>query len=265
MPKTSIIGAFGFPQTSTDFNPREFEKLYEQAILSSRSTETKFKTKKSFSPSTIVYGKGTCPRYWHIAFDGAEFTDTFTSQGIVNMDWGIESHARIQATMQNMGILKEAEFKVINDSPPIFGYGDVLIDWNGKDVIGEIKTVSEASFTYRQASGKPAAYHLIQLLIYMKILKLTEGFIFYENKADKKILVVPVTNTDRNIEIVNKVWDWMTEVYDNWESEEGTIPKRPFRKDNKICQECPVFDTCWNKLDDGLPGIKKLNMEDLKP
>ena len=31
--------------------------------------------KKTFAPSTVAYGHGECPRYWYIAFDGAEFSD----------------------------------------------------------------------------------------------------------------------------------------------------------------------------------------------
>lgn len=273
MPNNTIIGAFGFPQTGQKFNPRLFEKEYEKAILSTRSTEPEWKQKKSFSPSTLVYGKGTCPRYWHIAFTGALFTETYDSQGISNMDYGIESHVRIQTVMKNMGVLKQDEFKVVNENPPVFGYGDVLIDWEGEDVVGEIKTVGEASFIWRQTTGKPAIYHLVQLLIYMKILGLREGFIFYENRLDKKVVVVPVSNTEANKEIVREVFGWMQAVYDNWNSG-GEIPTRPFRKNNKICQECPVFETCWNKLGDGLPltikvddeekVVGKLPMEDFK-
>jgi CRISPR/Cas system-associated exonuclease Cas4 (RecB family) len=261
----SIIGAFGFPQTGQQFDAREFEKQYEQAVLSTRSTEPEFKQKKSFSPSLVGYGHGTCPRYWHIAFTGAEFTDTFDSQGIANMDGGNDSHTRIQNIMAKMGVLKDHEFKIINDSPPIFGYGDALINWNGTDVVGEIKTAKAESFNWRQSTGKPVVYHLIQLLIYMKVLGIPEGFLFYENRNDGQILVVPVSLTNRNQEIADAVFDWMTAVHDNWK-EGGPIPERPFKKTTKSspCHNCPVFDTCWNKLDDGEPGLGKLPVEEFK-
>jgi hypothetical protein len=34
------------------------------------SNEPKYMKKKTFSPSTIVFGHGKCPRYWYLAFEG---------------------------------------------------------------------------------------------------------------------------------------------------------------------------------------------------
>ena len=63
------------------------------------------------------------------------------------------------------------QFKVIYDDPPIFGYGDVMLNWEGEEILGEIKTMMNEGFEYRKASGKAKNGHLMQLLIYMKILK----------------------------------------------------------------------------------------------
>jgi hypothetical protein len=35
----------------------------------------KFAQKKSFAPSTIAFSHGECPRYWYLAFEGANFVD----------------------------------------------------------------------------------------------------------------------------------------------------------------------------------------------
>ena len=54
------------------FSSKEFVKRLEQGYLKPFS-ETKFTTKKTFAPSTLAWNQGECPRYWYIAFDGADF------------------------------------------------------------------------------------------------------------------------------------------------------------------------------------------------
>ena len=88
------------------------------------------------------------------------------------MTAGTKSHERIQQAMSNVpDLLVDSEFKVTSQDPPIFGYGDVILKWGGEDLLGEIKTMPNEGFEYRKASGKPKVGHLVQLLIYMKILK----------------------------------------------------------------------------------------------
>jgi hypothetical protein len=36
--------------------------------------------KKTFAPSTLVWNHGVCPRYWYLAFDGAEFYEYKSAQ-----------------------------------------------------------------------------------------------------------------------------------------------------------------------------------------
>ena len=53
-------------QPDSLINTKEFIEKIESGYTVNRKTE--FKTKKSFSPSTLVYGSGACPRYWFLAF-----------------------------------------------------------------------------------------------------------------------------------------------------------------------------------------------------
>jgi hypothetical protein len=119
----------------------------------------KFQTKKTFAPSTIAYSHGECPRYWYLAFDGATFEDNADAYGAANMTAGTLSHARIQDAMINSGIAKvyrdddnqpTTEFKIRYDDPPIFGYGDAMLDWEGEEIIGEIKTMMSEAYEYRK-------------------------------------------------------------------------------------------------------------------
>jgi CRISPR/Cas system-associated exonuclease Cas4 (RecB family) len=148
--------------------------------------------KKTFAPSTIAYGHGECPRYWYLAFEGGTFEDHADAFAGANMTNGTKSHERIQKAMEDSGILVDSEFKITYDDPPIFGYGDVLLDWNGEEILGEIKTAMAEGFEYRKKSGKAKLGHLIQVLIYMKILKKEKAVLFYENKNNHELLAIPV-------------------------------------------------------------------------
>lgn len=199
--------------------------------------------KKTFAPSTIAYGHGECPRYWYIAFDGATFEDSADAYGAANMTAGTKSHERIQEAMGNVeGFLVDSEFKITSNDPPIFGYGDVILNWEGEDLLGEIKTMPQEGFEYRKAAGKPKLGHLVQLLIYMKILNKTKAVLIYENKNNHELLILPVEINDYFIKWVNGTFDWMRDVRKAWV--ERTLPEKNYRSNSKICKTCPVKATC---------------------
>ena len=101
----------------------------------------KFTQKKSFAPSTIAFSHGECARYWYLAFEGGVFEDNADAYGGANMTAGTKSHERIQEAMGNVpGLLVDSEFKVVANDPPIFGFGDVILNWEGEELLGEIKT-----------------------------------------------------------------------------------------------------------------------------
>lgn len=219
---------------------------------------TKFTTKKTFAPSTIAYSHGECPRYWYLAFEGADFEDNADAYGGANMTAGTKSHERIQQAMADAGILKDAEFKVTWQDPPIFGFGDVILEWEGKDLLGEIKTMPSEGFEYRKASGKPKLGHLVQLLIYMKILNKTEAVLIYENKNNHDLLVIPVEINDYKVRWVNQTFDWMKTVRKSWEDKQ--LPEKNYRSNSKICKTCPIQKTC---ADAGKGMIKIKSLEPL--
>lgn len=198
--------------------------------------------KKSFAPSTIAYGHGECARYWYLAFDGGVFEDNADAFAGANMTNGTLSHERIQKAMQDAGILKEAEFKIINNDPPIFGYGDVVLDWDGEELLGEIKTMMNEGFEYRKNNRKPKTGHLIQLLIYMKILQKRKAVLIYENKNNHELLVLPVEINDYYIKWVNDAFDWMRTVRKAWS--DRTLPEKNYRSNSKICKNCPLSKVC---------------------
>jgi CRISPR/Cas system-associated exonuclease Cas4 (RecB family) len=219
--------------------------------------ETKFTTKKSFAPSTIAYSHGECPRYWYLAFEGAMFEDNADAYGGANMTSGTKSHERIQQAMQDAGILIDSEFKITLNDPPIFGFGDVILDWAGEELLGEIKTMPNEGFEYRKAKGRPKAGHLIQLFIYMKILKRDKAVLIYENKNNHELLVMPVQVAPGSyaVQWVNQAFDWMKEVRKAWEDK--MLPTKNYRSNSKICKTCPIRATC-DGAGEGLLKIKSL-------
>jgi CRISPR/Cas system-associated exonuclease Cas4 (RecB family) len=217
----------------------------------------KFTTKKTFAPSTIAYSHGECPRYWYLAFEGAMFKDNADAYGGANMTAGTKSHERIQQAMEDAGILKDSEFKITYDSPPIFGYGDVILDWAGEDLLGEIKTMPNEGFEYRKAAGKPKTGHMIQLLIYMKILNRSRAIMIYENKNNHELLIFPVELNKYYFEWVENAFEWMRTVRKAWEDK--TLPTKNYRSNSKICKTCPIRDAC------DVAGLGEIKIKSLEP
>lgn len=207
--------------------------------------------KKTFAPSTIAYGHGECPRYWYLAFDGQVFEDNADAYSAANMTAGTKSHERIQDAMMASGVAKiyrdddnqpTTEFKIRHDDPPIFGYGDVMLDWQNEELVGEIKTVMNEGFEYRKNSEKPKTGHLIQILIYMKILKKAKGVLIYENKNNHELLLLPVEVSDHYRRWVDQAFEWMRTVRKAWV--DRTLPKKNYRSNSKICKNCPIQKAC---------------------
>ena len=203
---------------------------------------TRYQQKKTFAPSTIAYGHGECPRYWYLAFEGGEFEDYADPFAGANMTNGTKSHERIQQAMEDAGILIDSEFKITNQDPPIFGFGDVMLNWQGEELLGEIKTAMAEGFEYRKKSRKAKTGHLIQLLIYMKILKKAKAVLIYENKNNHELLAIPVEVNDYYIKWVDQTFEWMRTVRKAWEDK--LLPKKNYRSNSKICKTCPLAKVC---------------------
>jgi CRISPR/Cas system-associated exonuclease Cas4 (RecB family) len=212
--------------------------------------------KKTFAPSTIAYGHGECARYWYLAFEGGTFEDNADAFAGANMTNGTKSHERIQQAMADAGFLIDSEFKITYSDPPIFGYGDVMLDWEGEELLGEIKTMMNEGFEYRKLNRKAKTGHLIQLLIYMKILKKQKAVLIYENKNNHELLVIPVEVNNYYIQWVNSAFEWMRTVRKAWESK--TLPEKNYRSNSKICKTCPLAKVC---ADAGKGDVKISSLE----
>lgn len=219
----------------------------------------KFTQKKTFAPSTIAFSHGECPRYWYLAFNGAMFEDNADAYGGANMTAGTKSHERIQEAMGNVpDFLIDSEFKITYNDPPIFGFGDVMLNWEGEELLGEIKTMPNEGFEYRKNTGKPKTGHLIQLLIYMKIKKKGKAVLIYENKNNHDLLIIPVEVNDYYRNWTENAFEWMRTVRKSWEKQE--LPTKNYRSNSKICKTCPIQKAC---AEAGTGSVKISSLEAL--
>lgn len=244
MAQRNINKAIMFRKAPEDFDTQKLAGLLEEAYLSQRR-ETKFTQKQTFSPSSIGYGKATCARYWYHAFTGAEFDESATDAlGVANMANGTAAHERIEPLFELAGIETEREVEILIADPPVRGYADLRLKYEGKDVIGEIKTTKQEMFLVRQSTMKPAVYHLYQVLLYLEATGADYGFLIYENKNSQEFLIIPVEMTPANRKILDDALEWMRLVRKTWE--DGDVPNRGFpTRRNKNCRECPVRAACW--------------------
>lgn len=247
-----IVKNLKFKKQQGKFDPNKFAEQLNEAYLKLKRPDG-FNQKKSFSPSSVGYGYGNCPRYWYMAFTGADFIDDNTAQAVANMQYGTEAHARLQKLISEFPEYRAQEVEILNDYPPVRGFADLVMDY-GVDVIGEIKTAKQEVWDQRQVTMASSPNHMLQLLMYMHIKGFEEGFFVYENKNTQEILVIPVVMNDKNKKIVDDLFAWLRLVWDNYK--DGSLPTRPFAKTSSACKYCNLKKACWKKgSDEGMIEI----------
>jgi hypothetical protein len=94
---------------------------------------------------------------------------------------------------------------------------------------------------------KPTPNHMLQLLTYMKLKDAKEGFFLYENKNTQELIVIPISMSEKNKEIIENLFIWMQEVWDNFK--DGDLPMKPSgaSKTKMPCTYCPIKKECWSK------------------
>lgn len=243
----------------TPYDINQLTKILDASYSDSFKIDEEIK-KESFSPSVIGYGSGTCPRRWVLAFRGADWYQEHSSQSVDNMEAGTDAHARIQANLQNSNLKVVIEQELLVKDPPVRGFIDVIIeDFNGFNLVIEIKTTRTEAWTSRRAKNKGPAYQMLQLLLYLYFLGEKYGLLLYEDKNDHQKLLIPVEMTEKNQQAVEKVVDWMRTVYKAYSDDK--LPKNPFRSNSKICKECPLQKWCYSQPEGDI-DIEVLKYED---
>ena len=95
-----IVKNLKYKKYDGKFDVKEFAKMLDDAYMATKRPDGEM-IKKSFSPSSLGYGHGNCPRYWYMAFSGAYFIDSNDAQAIANMAHGTQAHERIQKLIKD--------------------------------------------------------------------------------------------------------------------------------------------------------------------
>jgi CRISPR-associated protein Cas4 len=230
----------------TPYDLKSLAKIIDEAYCNSVNKK-EFIQKKTFSPSTLGYGAGKCPRRWVMAFQGAEFSEQHESKSVDNMAAGTAAHERIQANFHNSNeFTLDIEWDLWVEDPPVHGFVDMIIrDYNGFDIVVEIKTTRTEAFTSRKMKKAGPDYQVLQLLLYMYFLDLRFGLLLYEDKNDHDKLLIPIEMTPENRQKIEKVVEWMREIHKAYQ--DGLLPERPYRKNSKECKSCPLLSWCEQK------------------
>jgi CRISPR/Cas system-associated exonuclease Cas4 (RecB family) len=182
-----------------------------------------------------------------MAFSGAMFIDDNDAVAVANMAQGTQAHERLQKLISRMPEWVAEEEEIVNEYPPIRGFIDLIMKYDNELVIGEIKTAKQEVWDARQAEMKPTPNHMLQLLTYMKLKDAKEGFFLYENKNTQELIVIPISMSEKNKEIIENLFIWMQEVWDNFK--DGDLPMKPSgaSKTKMPCTYCPIKKECWSK------------------
>lgn len=242
---------FNFMKSVNDF------VRYLDKEESDRNSYKKVRQKTSFAPSGLGYGHGRCPRYWYYAFEGAEFDQHYRATDIRNMNNGTAVHERFQDFLEELDMAVDIEPVAEYDDPPIYGFIDGIVEWQGRTWVIEFKTTRDSAFKSRKEQLKPPSYHLVQILVYMYIKNIRQGMLVYENKDNQQRCAIAVEWNSRYGEYVEKLFDWMRTVHNSVTGEDRILPTRNFKKTGGVCTNCPVRNICWSD-EEGDEKLKSL-------
>lgn len=197
---------------------------------------TFWKQSSSFAPSTT----NLCPRYLNYRLTGFNRDVKFPARTYRIFDNGNGAHERLCSYFQRMGILKEEEREFWTTDPPIHGFIDAIIFWEGEEVVVEIKSISEYGFRDVKLFNKAKADHVRQIQLYLWATGLQYGFIVYENKNNQMLIAIEV---EKDLEVIEPILELYRKVYKV--HKKGDIPARPYDKESKECGKCDAYNFCW--------------------
>lgn len=256
----SIDGQIRFRKANEaeEFSSQKVIEALEAGYLAQKRDD-RWTQKTTFAPSSFAYGKGVCPRFWYLAFEGNHFVETNDALSIPVMANGTAAGQRIANAFREAGALISDEVEVKLADPPIRGFLDVIVRIAGEVVIGEIKTTADNIWQAKRISMKPSPAHLLQILTYLKATGKKRGFLLYENRNTLEVLVIPINFDEKNEAILENAFEWFRKVYKAWEDK--TLPRRPFRSQAvKVCQACPLNKVCWEEKPEGTVKIEKMEV-----
>lgn len=225
-------------------NVNELETSLMNAIDSQleQSNGTFWKQSEGFAPSST----NQCSRYMVYRFRGFEQKVDFSGRTRRIFDLGNRAEEFLGDMFRNLGILLDEQIAVEIESPPVRGFADFLIDWDGPKPV-ECKSINDAGFVWRKNYRKPKDEHYRQLQFYLEAMDMEEGFVIYICKNDSNMLPLLVKRDKVFMEKILKKYDKLYKVYQN-----GDLPLRPYKPSSENCQRCDAKEYCWADPEEGI-------------
>jgi CRISPR/Cas system-associated exonuclease Cas4 (RecB family) len=236
-------------------NPNIYEKALRDQLKMDFPKDYTEKQKRNFSPSKVGFGAGKCPRMWYYRFEGElPQQDSGDHKSRLKRLFGTKYHEIIQTLIPEHHGWK-FEVKAINNDPPIFGFVDIHDEENNIPV--EMKNVPSNKFNEAKDSNVGDESHVIQTLIYMKIMKAKQGVLFYIDRTTLDTHAFSVIMTPFHEAYVDGLFRWMQKVRSAYLA--GTKPKRPegFTEKSFPCTFCSFQKHCWSDPEEGTVDIIK--------
>lgn len=232
-----------------------FKEIYEQTIVASQDT-SRLVEDDGFHPSSLGTYSGNCMRRAVYLLRGVAKKPNFTPRILTVFANGHAVHDRIQKTIEAAGMMLETEVKIEYEDPPISGHADgvILLPWNDRKILLEIKSANENTFSGRLKWKKGKDEHFAQANIYAYILGIDTIWIMYENKDNQEFEIFEHKASPKKAETIIKKWRKAYAIF-----KEGELPERPYKPDNKACMYCDLREYCFSDTEVGvsLNGKKK--------
>lgn len=180
-----------------------------------------------------------CPRYLGYRLRGFEQRTEFHPQTYRIFETGHSLEDRVEGYLGRLGIIVDREREIKNVDPPLTGYVDFVIDWDGEKPV-EVKSTNDRGFEYRRTYNKPSDSHYRQLQVYLEVGGWNSGFVLYENKNDQQLKIFHV---EKNQEFIDKLFDKWRVIYKAHEN--NILSIRPHKQTTKKCQGCDAYSYCW--------------------
>lgn len=200
-----------------------------------------------FRPSGLTYkwGAGVCPRYWSYIFNSFERFETIDAQSGSRMGHGTDRHSVIQERLRESPHFVALERHLAMLNPTVQGSCDVvMLNEDGEEVIGEIKTTTQENFFKRQLEGPPH-YNVLQVALYMHMAGLSKGFILIENNNTRQVMIFPVEYTEELRAEIEELLEWMRTVEEAVKVKQQ-LPERVMTKSSYNCKGCAFRKACWD-------------------
>jgi CRISPR/Cas system-associated exonuclease Cas4 (RecB family) len=186
---------------------------------------------------------GKCRRYQTLCRANIQNNNT------VNYAWrnaamdGHAGHEWRQAALESIGVLKSKELPLIDEKLHYRGHYDMVVELNGKLVVGDIKTMNNRAFRARsRMPGGIDPCHKRQLASYFYFLRrdvypdLKGAHLYYVNKNTGEREEYSIyfergflTDVINELKDLNRHWD------------AGLLPKKEI---GNFCRICPHYNLC---------------------